>query len=543
MPAYIQNTDLLFLGITVAAIGILGYVVLISNTKSETNRTFFFMSGIAIFYAVFNYLSYHLTTTPHIVLWLLRFVLFLSVWYSFFLFKLLYVFPHEQESFPLVYHYALFPLIIFTSILTLTPFVFSRIIQPVIIGEVANPERGFGIIIFGVIITSLVISGVYLLIRKTAVARGLERKQLRLVLAGTFITYSLLIIFNFVLPVIFHDLTFIPFAPLFTFPFIAFTAYAVMRYRFLQIKVIATEILTFVLATVTILEVVSAENIYILLFRVIIFVLVLTFGIFLIRSVRKEVEQREELQKLASELAGANEELKKLDQAKSEFISIASHQLRAPLTVIKGYTSLILEGSMGKITKFARDALQKTAISTEQLVKLVADLLDLSRIESGKIQYEFVPVDFPKLVENVVDEFKYLAEKREIVLNFKNNAAELPPLTLDSDKIREVVINLVDNAVKYTKDKSSIEIIISEPRKGWVRLAVQDQGIGIRSTDIKKLFIKFNRTDEARVIDQNGMGIGLYFVKRIVEDHGGKVQGESEGLNKGSTFSIDLPIK
>lgn len=320
-------------------------------------------------------------------------------------------------------------------------------------------------------------------------------------------------------------------------------AYAITAHRLFDIRVIATELLTagaWIFVLIRLFFAKTPEEQFLdgtlLLF-------LLLFGILLIRSVNNEVQQREKLEALTRALEDANEELKKLDQAKSEFISIASHQLRAPLTVIKGYTSMVLEGSMGQIADTVRDALQKTFISAEQLVKLVASLLDLSRIESGKIRYEFKPVNFVEMIQKVLGEFKHNADAKKVALVFENKAEGLPLLSLDTDKMREVIINFVDNAIKYTTEGTQVAVLVEKRRAGWVRFSVQDQGIGVKKEDIKKLFTKFNRTDEARARDPNGMGIGLYFAKRVAEDHGGKVGAESAGAGKGSTFFAELPVK
>lgn len=258
----------------------------------------------------------------------------------------------------------------------------------------------------------------------------------------------------------------------------------------------------------------------------------------------QELEQNNvHLEKISIELASANAGLKRLDQTKSEFISIASHQLRAPLTVIKGYLSLALEGTLGQIPKQAKESLGKAAFSTEQLVKLVNELLNLSRIESGKIQYNFAVNDLDKIITEVVDEFKSQAKDKGVILRLK--LEKLPPFMFDRDKMRELVINYVHNAVKYTL-KGNIDIqseIVKKTTGQFVRFSVTDQGIGIDKEDVSRLFQKFTRTEQAKLSDPNGMGLGLYFVKRIAQDHGGNAWAESLGLGKGSTFIMEIPFK
>ncbi|MEK7082572.1 MAG: HAMP domain-containing sensor histidine kinase, partial [Patescibacteria group bacterium] len=232
------------------------------------------------------------------------------------------------------------------------------------------------------------------------------------------------------------------------------------------------------------------------------------------------------------------------DQAKSEFISIASHQLRTPLTVIKGYLSLALEGTLGSITAQAKESLGKAAFSTEQLIKLVNELLDLSRIESKTIEYHFAVNDLDKIISEVVDELRPQADKKHIVIKIEVERG-MPQFVFDRDKIREVVLNVLHNAVKYTpKGKIVIhaEVIVKSAKK-MVRISIKDSGIGIAKEDLQKLFVKFGRSQEAKTIDPSGMGLGLFFVKKVAQDHGGTAWVESEGLGKGSMFVVEIPFK
>lgn len=327
------------------------------------------------------------------------------------------------------------------------------------------------------------------------------------------------------------------------FPF--FLGYAVIKHRLFDVRVVATELLVFAMWMFLLVRGVLAATPTDRYLDFGLLVLVVVFGIFLIRSIWREVEQREQIESLAKKLEAANEELKRLDSAKSEFISIASHQLRAPLTVIKGYVSLFLEGSFGAVTDQAREAMKKVAISAEQLVKLIADMLDLSRIESGRLKYAMQPVVLDDIVDEAVKEFEVNAKAKGLSFIYQNRNTAKQPVMADPDKIREVVINLIDNAIKYTATgRVSVELYpdTSGAGRGLV-LKVQDSGMGIASADIGKMFTKFGRTEEARRIRPDGMGLGLYLVKKIIDDHGGRVWAESGGLGRGSAFFVSLPAQ
>lgn len=540
----LRNIDLFSVGIASAAIGILGFMVFFNNRKSATNRIFLFFSLITIFYGVSNYLNYRVESIS-LILWLLRITIFFAVWHAFSFFHLFYVFPEERVELSSYYRFILVPLVAAVSLLTLTPAVFIKVEKFAGIGRVTNPVRGWGILLFAAVIVYLVVGGVYTLIRKTRNSTGDRRQQLKFILGGAVITFSLIITFNFVLPVFFNVLNFIPLAPIFFFPFIALTSYAIYKHRFLDVKVVTTELLSFLLLVSTFFEILLSGRTSEIIFRSFVFIALFIFVILLIRSVRKEVEQREKLEVLSKELASANEELKRLDQAKSEFISIASHQLRTPLTIIKGYTSMLLEGTGGEIGEAAKNILGKISLSTEQLIRLVGDLLNLSRIESGKIKSELVMGDFAKMVEDAAEEFKEQAGKLGINVRFINEAGFKTHTLFDKDKMREAVFNLIDNAVKYsTRGEITARVALKDSADSGnkIVLSVEDRGIGIRKDDLGKIFNKFSRLEDARRIDPNGLGLGLYFSKKIVEEHGGKIWVESSGAGLGSSFFVEIPL-
>ncbi|OGI13930.1 MAG: hypothetical protein A2878_01225 [Candidatus Moranbacteria bacterium RIFCSPHIGHO2_01_FULL_54_31] len=263
-------------------------------------------------------------------------------------------------------------------------------------------------------------------------------------------------------------------------------------------------------------------------------------GWYVIRSVKVEIERKEELQKLSDSLAIANERLKELDTTKSEFISIASHQLRTPLTAIKGYISLLLEGSYGKVPAKIQDVLDKVYTVNSRLVHLVEDLLNVSRIEAGRIQYSFALTQLEPLVAEVVDMFKPAAKQKKLSLTMRLPEKPLPQLTIDPNKIKEVVSNLIDNALKYTKEGGVTVSLEGTP--SVARIIVTDTGIGIHPEDQKNLFEKFLRSKETTKMVVSGAGLGLYVGKSFIAAHGGRIWAESAGPDKGSRFIIELPL-
>ncbi len=322
--------------------------------------------------------------------------------------------------------------------------------------------------------------------------------------------------------------------------FLVFLGYLVVRFKAFDIKLLGVQALViaqFILIGSMLTAVQGIMN-YILICITLLFTL--GAGWALIRSVKKEVARKEELQKISDSLALANERLQELDNAKSEFISIASHQLRTPLTAIKGYVSLILEGSYGKIDSGVQDVLNKVYTVQGHLTQLVEDLLNVSRIEAGRIKYNYTPIQIEVLVADLVDMFLLSAKNKQLALGIRLQKKSLPKLLLDENKIKEVFSNLIDNAIKYT-EQGTVTVSV-EGGDNVVRVTVEDTGIGIKPEDKIHLFEKFVRSKETAKMVTSGTGLGLYVGKNFVEAHGGRIWVESEGIKRGARFIVELPF-
>jgi len=534
---FLNNLDFISVGLAAAAIGILGFVVFFSDRKSITTKTFLLFSLITIFWGAANYFFYQINYA--VAFWLLRAIVFLGVWHAFSFFQLAYVFPDKETIFRPAYKYILVPVVVATSILTLTPFVFSKVlsVSPET-GRILSIENGPGIVVFGIVVTSLIVAGIVFLFRKMLKVKKKEKAQFRLMFTGLFLTFSLILIFNFFLPAFFDNPSFIPLSSVFLLPFAIFTAYAIFKHNLLDIKIITTEIVAFLLSMAVLFEALISKNSSEIVFRFGIFILVLIFGILLIRSVRKEVEQREELQELNKDLKEADVKLEELNRFKTQLLSFASHQLKSPLAAIKGYAELTLEGLYGKISEKSKEPLHKIIKSADSLVALINNLIDFRKIDEGKLEYQMSKTDFSKLVRGVVDELKPLAEEKK--LDLKISAADAPVwVNADAQKLRQVVQNLVDNAIKYTQKGFVIVKLSSDGRE--TLLEVSDSGFGIPKILLPHLFEEFIRDERAKrkVL---GSGLGLFIASKIIEAHNGKIWAESEGEEKGSTFRVKLPL-
>ena len=324
--------------------------------------------------------------------------------------------------------------------------------------------------------------------------------------------------------------------------FASIIAYSIIRFKFLDVKIFAAQASVVVILLLSGMRSFFSQSFAGFLLDASIFLLIAVIGFFLVRSVKKEVNRKDELQEISTSLALANERLKELDNTKTEFISIASHQLRTPLTAIKGYLSLMLEGSYGKLSSEVRDVMEKMNSVNSHLIQLVEDLLNVSRIEMGRAQYHYEAIQLEAMAAEEVDMFLPLAKSKGLALRIHLPRKPLPMILLDRSKMKEVISNLIDNALKYTEDGSVI-VSVERVDSDKARISVQDTGIGFGAEDQEKLFKKFLRSSVSTKIAPTGTGLGLYVGKSFVEGHGGEMWAESEGIGKGATFIVELPIR
>lgn len=278
----------------------------------------------------------------------------------------------------------------------------------------------------------------------------------------------------------------------------------------------------------------------------------LGISVILFRNLKRESDQRLKIEKLSIDLESskmrledtnlkledANGKLQSLDKLKTEFLSLASHQLRSPLTAIIGYTSMLLDGSFGEINDKQKEAIDRVYQSSRHLSLTVEDLLNVSKIEQGGMQYVKVPFDFEKASADLAKDLSVTAQKKGLKLTFETDGKSPYKVNGDMEKIRQVILNFIDNSIKYTKE-GSINVLLSK-NEGAIRLSIKDTGMGMTSEIKAKLFQKFVRAEGGKV-NAGGSGLGLYLAKKIIEEgHNGKVGVDSEGMNKGSTFWMEL---
>lgn len=251
------------------------------------------------------------------------------------------------------------------------------------------------------------------------------------------------------------------------------------------------------------------------------------------------VTLRQEIKKATAELERKNEQLRELDKAKDEFISMASHQLRTPLTAIKGYLSMLLEGDAGEIKVSQYDFVNEAFQGANRMVGLINDLLNVSRMETGRFFLEITEFDLDKVVQEEVKQLQNHAKEKHLYLKYEKKG-KIPKIWADETKIRQVVMNFIDNAIYYTTQGGVTVTLAKEGSE--VVFKVEDTGIGVPKEAQKNLFTKFYRADNARHVRPDGTGLGIYLAKKVIDDHNGKIIFRSQE-GKGSLFGFRLPIK
>ncbi len=257
------------------------------------------------------------------------------------------------------------------------------------------------------------------------------------------------------------------------------------------------------------------------------------------RDSHQELERQ--VQAATAKLRKVNDELRRLDETKDEFVSMASHQLRTPLTSIKGYISMVLEGDAGELNDDQRRLLTEAFTSSERMVRLIGDFLNVSRLQNGKFMIDrSLSADLSQVVQQEINNVSEIAEARGIGIAY-HQPSHFPHLFIDEDKLRQVIMNFLDNAIYYSGDSRVISVRLYT-NEGAAVFEVVDHGIGVPASAQKRLFTKFFRAENAQVQRPDGTGVGLYLAKQVITGHGGKVLFRStEG--EGSMFGFRLPIK
>lgn len=515
---------MLFYAITALINGVasvfLGLLVYSKNRKAILNKTFLLFCLSVSIWGIFYFLWLILGNTEPIALLFARALniaaIFIPITYFHFITVFLNIYQDKKRLVILGY--------LLSFILFITGFtsLFIRNVEP----ELSfpwYPKPGITYHFFTIMFFGYILYGWFLMFNAIKKTNETINLQIKYVLIGTLISFiggstSFFLVYN--IPIF-------PFGTGLVIVSIIFITLAITRYHLFEIRVILTELLVGVIGSVLLIQTAIAETSELKILGSIIFILFCILGYELIKSVIREIQRRQEIEKI--------------DKAKSEFISIASHQLRTPLTAIKGYISMILEGTYGQLTERQSKPLGNVYQSNERLIRLVNDLLNLSRLDAGKIEFSPEMNSLEEMASSIVEELRINAEKKGLYMKMIKPSELLPEIMVDHDKLRQVILNIVDNAIKYTREGG----ITLELKKlnNEEEIRVSDTGEGMDETELNSLFQMFSRATAGTQLHAEGAGLGLYVARQFVEMHGGKIWAESKGKGKGSTFVIQLPIK
>ena len=364
-----------------------------------------------------------------------------------------------------------------------------------------------------------------------------QKRPLQIILAGSLISYSLIIVFNLIFPALLHRTQYIPLSSLFIFPSIILTAYAILKHRLLNIKSAESVILIFILLTVTFLQVIYSHTLNETLIRGGVFLLILGFSIFLLRTIINAEEQKERIELLANELGDANYKLIELNELKNKFTSLATHHIATPLTAIKGYVSLLQEGNYKNKSLEQKQTLKDIDRLTDSLTNVIRDFLDISRLENTQGAFDSSQVDLNILVNEVAQAFRARIEDKGLQFTYISQHDPLP-ITTDKVKLTQALSNILENSMMHTR---SGEISLSASQEAYkYKIIITDTGYRNLPKTPNQLLNKFSRTGNITEANVIGSSLGLYLTKQLTEALGGDFRIIHEEEKDLTTFTVEL---
>lgn len=518
----------------------LGLTVLLKSKERIIKTTFFLLTLSLVLWSLMNYFSVTYISA-NLTLLFMRLVMSFAVLQAVFFLLFSISFPENKLKVSKKILIGYIILTVITLIITVSPLLFSGVtIDPV--KNTRSPQVAPGMLFFLVTAVGSVVSGFIVLIKKyLKFTDRVVKGQIRFLFIGVSMMFFLMIVFNFLLPVVFKVSNFVYLGTYFVLPFVGFTTYAIITKKLFDLKLILTETAVLMVITALGAQALLSRTTDKIVLNGFIFSIVAYGGYLLIKSVKEEIRRREEIQRLANDLEVANEHLKEVDKLKDDFLSMASHELNTPIAAIKGYLSMILvEGLGGKIPAKARTYLESVYTSSERLANMVKDLLNVSRIESGRIHIIWEQKPIEDVINQAVIEVMPKVKEAHHTLTFEPPKHKMPLTWFDTTRITEILINMLGNSIKYTPDGGKIVIrTISDDEK--IVVSVEDNGKGIPKTRENAVFEKFSQVDVLKD-EVKGTGLGMYIAKKFIGLHKGKIWFHSDGEGKGATFFFSLPI-
>lgn len=529
--------------IVVALINLIGFWLILwvyfANKNQKLNRWFATMTLFVILWVDFSFLgSNSENSSTAVIFYRLNggsVALFL---YSFFNFYVIHFLQQEEK------HKVLEKIILFCGVsLSIISVFTSFIVKEVVVQEWGlDIVFGEGELLFNLyaFVVAIIVIG---LLAKNYFQFSPEQKiKIHYFLIGTAIFVFANIIFNIIIPSINGTVAYQYFGDYSAIFLLVFTAYAIVKEKLFGVKIILTTLLVgFIAIMIAVDTLIFTVSPILQLFKGISLVFFLFLGRDLIKNVLEEAERTVRAEKLAQDLAQANASLEELIDMKNNFLHIVSHQLRTPLTAMRGFISMWQEGDFDSYPPLKMAEIRKRiANNADRLNNIVNDMVVAMETE-GDIRLVFGPTDIEEVIKSNIEMLRSNFEKKKLYIRYRKTDKKLPQIEADPKYLSSAFMNLIDNAEKYTKN-GGLKITISREGSN-VKIVFADTGVGLNPMDKKMIFKKFSRGANSSLINPNGSGLGLYIIRQVVRKHGGKVDAVSEGEEKGTTFIVTLPIK
>jgi len=553
---------------------LIGFFILMQDRVKEINRYFFLMVMFLVLWMTFNFLE-DVSFLSLLSKRMVQLDFFFAPVAAYFFYLFCQVLPRQNWR-NLSERVTVFIIVL---ILSIVPFFDSILINSVVFDSGSKISFTPLILLYGIVLAFVLLGSCLIILQNFKKSTGIEKTQTLYLLIGFFILTISVLISNLILPNIISSSLISRFGFVGVIAFITLCSYSILKHHLFDVRVILTELAAAIVVFALLLQVILSETTAQGITSSIILILVAYGGYLLIKSVQEEIKKKEQLQTLTMQLGQANSHLQELDKMKTEFVSLASHELLTPVSAIEGYLSMILDEKIVKIEDpKANQFLDRVYRSAKRLARLVADMLNISRIEEGRLLVQKANVNLNDMVTQVIEEIKFKADEHKQKVVFAN--PDHWQTFGDPDKIKEVLVNLIGNSIKYSKDPGTITVSIERvPTKtlqdSWgqleaemrsrplddqegiksvvdphlrdfvgaeqLEIKVMDQGIGIPKAELPRLFTKFHRVGDFSTAESQGTGLGLYISRALVELHHGRIWADSEGQGKGSTFTFTLP--
>lgn len=531
---------ILVLMIDIFAIWLGGWVFL-SNPRQKLNRIFIGMTVFMLLWVNFAYLARVVgESNPFLVLLFLKIAWFATPLFFITLYVLALHILDENFKYKII-NLAIISLAIITSFVAGFT---DHIVKGIKFMGLFLIRLVYGdwMLLFLLVILLFIAATLQALFKKYYLSSETGKQKIGYYLLGIIIFYIANIIFNIVFPIVFDITRFYFLGDYSTIILLGLIAYALVKQNLFGIKIVLTALLVSFIAILLVFDIFVFTQPFILQFFKGINLLVFIYmGRELIKSVLKGEKMVEKMKKLNNDLVKANDSLKELLEMKTSFVHIVSHQLRTPLTAMRGYISMWQEGDFDSYPRRKMMEIKdRIANNAERLNNLVNEMVIVMESEGG-MKLNFEKVDIEEIIKNNIELLNVNYEAKNLYLKYQKMEKSLPKIEADAKYLSNAFMNIIDNAEKYTQ-KGGLKITICK-KDDNIRIKFVDTGVGIKTEDRKNLFHKFCRGAGSSLINPNGSGLGLYIIKQIITEHHGKIGFKSEGEGKGTAFTVELPVK